>query len=145
MIRTRRVRRSAAVRTPPGSPEAVIDAYAAGWAAGTPEVAWAFYADDVVMRLPGRSALAGEHRGRSAVIEAISALLARTDGTPVTVEVIDRLASSNRVALVLREVAQRGDAVLDLRRVNVYEVIDAKIVAIDVFEAHQYEVDEFFG
>lgn len=125
-------------------PEEVIDAYAAAWAAGTPEVAWAFYADDVVMRLPGRGALAGEHRGRPAVIDAISALLARTDSTPVRVEVIDRLTSSNRVALVLREVAQRGDRVLDLRRVNLYEVVDGTIVAIDVFEADQYEVDEFF-
>jgi ketosteroid isomerase-like protein len=126
-------------------PEDVIDAYAAAWVAGTPEVAWAFYADDIVMRLPGRGTLAGEHRGRPAVIGAIAALLARTDGTPVTVEVVDRLTSSNRVALVLREVAQRGDRVLDLRRVNLYEVVDGMIVAIDVFEADQYEVDEFFA
>jgi hypothetical protein len=129
----------------PDDPGAVLDAYAAAWAAGTPEAAWAFYADDVVMRLPGRGPLAGEHRGRPAVIAAISTLLARTDGTPVTVEVLDRLTSANRVALVLREVARRGGTELDLRRVNVYEVAAGEIVAIEVFEAHQYEVDEFFG
>ena len=121
-----------------------MNAYAAAWAAGTPEVAWSFYADDVMMRLPGRGSLAGEHRGRAAVVEVITALLARTDGQPVSVEVLDQLTSANRVALVLREVVSRGDASLDLRRVNVYEVVDGKITRIDVFEANQYEVDEFF-
>lgn len=123
----------------------VVTAYAAAWAAGTPEVAWSFYADDVVMRLPGRGPLAGEHRGRVAVVEAISALLARTDGQPVTIEVVDQLTSANRVTLVLREVVSRGAILLDLRRVNLYEVLDGKISAIDVFEGDQYEVDEFFA
>jgi hypothetical protein len=49
------------------------------------------------------------------------------------------------VALVLREVVQRGDERLELRRVNLYRVIDSKIAAIDIFEANQYDVDEFFG
>lgn len=86
--------------TPFRRPQDVIDAYAAAWVAGTPEAAWDFYRDDVVMRLPGRGPLAGEHRGRSAVIVVITALLARTDGARV---------------------------------------------AIDVFEADQYAVDEFFA
>jgi ketosteroid isomerase-like protein len=97
------------------------------------------------MHLPGRSALAGEHRGKAAVVDAILALLARTDGLPVTVEVLDRLVSANTVALVLREVATRGDATLELRRVNVYRIRDGKITDIDIFEADQYEVDAFFG
>lgn len=28
---------------------------------------------------------------------------------------------------------------------NVYRVQDSKIIDIDIYEAHQYEVDEFFG
>jgi hypothetical protein len=43
----------------------VMAEYAAAWEGGDPERAWSFYADDVVMRLPGRGALAGEHRGRA--------------------------------------------------------------------------------
>lgn len=123
----------------------VVRAYAAAWAAGTPEVAWGYYADHVVMRLPGRGALAGEHRGRAAVIGAITALLARTDGHAVTVDVLDLLASDSRVAVVVREVTSRAGAIVDLRRVNLYEVVGGRITAIDVYEANQYEVDEFFG
>lgn len=122
----------------------VMQGYAAAWARGDSEAAFTFYADDVVMRLPGRGALAGVHEGKSAVIAAIQGLLARTDGIPVAVEVLDRLVSDRSVALQLREVATRGDEVLDLRRVNVYGVRDGKIVDIDIYEANQYDVDEFF-
>lgn len=123
----------------------VVTAYAAAWERGDPEGAWEFYADDVVMRLPGRGTLAGAHAGRDAVIAAIRALLARTGDASVEVEVLDRLESPDRVALVLREAVTRGDERLELRRVNVYRVRGDKIVDIDIFEADQYGVDEFFG
>ena len=123
----------------------VLAAYGAAWEAGRAEDAWTFYADDVVMHLPGRGSLAGVHRGRDAVIGAIQALLARTGDSTVEVEVLDRLVSGDRVAMVVREVVARGDARLELRRVNVYRVEADKIAEIDIFEADQYEVDEFFG
>jgi ketosteroid isomerase-like protein len=127
------------------SADEVMRAYAEAWGRGEPETAFGFYADDVVMHLPGRGGLAGSHEGKQAVIAAIRALLARTDGAAVTVEVDDRLVSADRVALVLREVVTRGDRTLGLRRVNVYRVRDGLITDIDIFEADQYEVDEFFG
>src|SRR4051794_10936446 len=80
------------------SADEVVAEYAAAWHRGAPEEAWAYYADDVVMRLPGRSALAGVHEGRAAVIAAVGALLARTDGAPPEVHVVDRLVSGERVA-----------------------------------------------
>jgi ketosteroid isomerase-like protein len=126
-------------------PDTVMREYAASWGRGDPEAAFAFYGDDIVMHLPGRGSLAGTHRGRQAVISAIKGLLARTDGLPVEVEVLDRLVSQQRVALVLREVATRGEELLELGRVNLYRVADGKIREIEIFEANQYEVDEFFG
>jgi uncharacterized protein (TIGR02246 family) len=123
----------------------VVAAYASAWNHGDTERAWSYFADDVVMRLPGRGALAGEHRGREAVLAAIRALLARTTDSYAEVHVIDRLASNDRVALVLREIATRGDKRLEHRRVSVYRVANGQIVDIDIYEANQYEVDAFFG
>lgn len=119
-------------------------AYAAAWEDGDPERAWSYYADEVVMHLPGRSSLAGDHVGRDAVIAAIQALLARTSDLTAEVEVLDQLASDDRVAMVLREAVVRGDTRLELRRVNLYRVTNGKIVDIDIYEGNQYEVDEFF-
>ncbi len=123
----------------------VMAAYAAAWESGDPERAWRFYADDVVMHLPGRGSLAGDHRGRDAVIGVIQALLARTSDGAVDVEVVDQLISGDRVAMVVREHVVRNGEHLELRRVNLYKIEDDKIVDIDIFEASQYEVDEFFG
>jgi hypothetical protein len=126
-------------------PLAVMQAYGAAWERGDPPAAWAFYADDVVMHLPGRGRLAGAHRGRTAVIAAIQQLLEQTSSGDVEVEVVDRLVSDDRVAMLVREAVQRGDERLELRRVNVYRVRGGKIASIEIFEANQYEVDEFFG
>lgn len=126
-------------------PEEVLAAYGAAWADGDPQRAWSFYADDVVMRLPGRGRLAGTQVGRDAVIATIEALLARTGDGSADVEVLDRLVSADRVALVVKEVVARGDEHLELRRVNIYRVRDDQITEIDIFEADQYDVDEFFG
>jgi ketosteroid isomerase-like protein len=126
-------------------PVEVMTEYSAAWERGDPETAWQFYADDVVMNLPGRGSLAGTHVGRASVIAAIKALLARTSDLSAEVEVIDRLTSGDRVALVLREAVSSSEAALELYRVNVYQVVDGKIARIDIYEANQYEVDEFFG
>jgi ketosteroid isomerase-like protein len=126
-------------------PDDLLGAYAAAWERGDPEQAWSFYADDVVMRLPGRGPLAGVHQGRDSVIAVIQALLARTSDAAAEVEVLDRLVSGDRVAMVLREAVVRGEERLELRRVNVYRVVGDEIAEIDIYEADQYEVDEFFG
>jgi ketosteroid isomerase-like protein len=123
----------------------VIAEYAAAWERGDPEAAWEFYADDVVMRLPGRGALAGVHAGRAAVVATIQGLLDRTSTASAEVEVLDRLVSGSRVALVLREAVIRSGQRLEFTRVNVYRVESGRIAEIDIFEANQYEVDEFFG
>ena len=123
----------------------VLAHYSAAWERGEPEAALEWYADEVVMRLPGHSREAGAHEGKSAVIAAINALLDRTAEHTAEVEVLDQLTSPSRVALLLREVVTRGDERLELRRVNVYTVRDDRIVDIDIFEANQYEVDAFFG
>ena len=124
---------------------AVLDEYAAAWGRGDPQAASTFYADDVVMHLPGHGSLAGTHRGREAVVGVIQALLDRTDGLPVEVEGVDRLTSADRVALLLREATSRGADQLEIRRVNVYRVRDDHIVEIEIFEGDQYAVDAFFG
>jgi ketosteroid isomerase-like protein len=123
----------------------VMTSYMAAWQRGDPEAAFEHYADDVVMRLPGRTALAGEHHGKAAVVAAIRALLARTDEGDVVVETIDRVTSGERVGIVLRERVRRGDEALDIRRVNLYQVRDGRIHEIDIYEGDQYAVDAFFG
>ncbi len=68
---------------------------------GDRKTAFGYYAEDVVFHVPGRSAFAGERRGRDAAIAYIRAAVARAQD--VEVELIDMLASEEHVALILRE------------------------------------------
>jgi ketosteroid isomerase-like protein len=97
--------------------------------------------EDVVMTVPGRSAYAGRYEGKEAMREYLDAALAGT--TNVEVEMVDMLAGEEHMALVLRERIERPDRVLEMSRVNVYRVRDGKIVEALIYEANQYEVDEF--
>jgi ketosteroid isomerase-like protein len=53
------------------------------WATGS-----GFFADDVTLHGPGRSSLAGEHRGREAVQGYLRAALDRAHGAQVEVELV---------------------------------------------------------
>jgi len=110
------------------------------WAA-----AYGCFAADVVAHVPGGSPLAGELRGRDAAIAYIEAARAKSRGRDVEVELIDTLASDERVLLMVRERFARDGGVAEIGRANVYTVRGDSIVEVWIFEANQYEVDELVG
>jgi len=109
------------------------------------ETGFGFFADDVVLHVPGRSSLAGEHRGRAAAEGYLQAALARSHGAQVEVELVDMLASKERVALIVRETFSRPGTAVEIRRANVYRLRGEQIAEVWIFEANQYEVDELFA
>ena len=110
------------------------------WATG-----FGFFADDIVLHVPGRSSLAGEHHGRTAAEGYLRAALARAHGAEVAVELVDMLASEERVALIVRERFSRPEGAVEIRRANVYRLLGDRIAEVWIFEANQYEVDELFA
>src|SRR6266511_3574720 len=110
---------------------------------GDRKTAFGYYAEDVVFHVPGRSAFAGERRGRDAAIAYIRAAVARAQD--VEVELIDMLASEEHVALILRERLQGATRTLDMRRANVYRIRGEQIVEVWIFEGDQYAVDDFLA
>jgi ketosteroid isomerase-like protein len=125
--------------------QVVMDRYIDAVRAGDWETAFGFFADDIVLRVPGRSSLAGERRGREAARAYIDAALAKAHGQEVEVELIDMLASDERVALIVRERFARLDGDVEIRRANVYRIAGGQIVEIWIFEADQYAADELFA
>jgi uncharacterized protein len=121
-----------------------MERYISAMRRGDRDAAFGHYADDIVGHVPGRSPLAGDLYGKPAVVGYIETAVAHApDG--VEVEVLDMLASEERVALIVRERLHDGDRVLDMCRANVYRVQGDRIVEISIFEADQYAVDEFLS
>ena len=118
----------------------VMRRYVAAMEAGDRETAFGFYAEDLVAHVPGRSAFAGELRGRDAFVAYIREVVARFER--VEVELVDVLAGDERVALLLHERLGGPDGDVEIRRANVYRVRDGQIVELWIFEHDQYAVDE---
>jgi ketosteroid isomerase-like protein len=118
-----------------------MQSYIAAARSGDFSAAYRFYSEDIVGHVPGRSAFAGELRGSQAVIGYIEHARALSRDADVELNVVDMLASDERVALIVREVFRRPTGDVEIRRSNVYRVRGGKIVEISIYEANQYEVD----
>jgi ketosteroid isomerase-like protein len=116
--------------------------YLAAAKRGDWDAAFGYFADDIVLRVPGRSAFAGDQRGSAAALGYIKSIRDRYGEGEIELELIDMLTSDERVALLVRERFHGEGAPVEIKRANVYRVQDDQIVEISIFEADQYVVDE---
>jgi ketosteroid isomerase-like protein len=119
--------------------------YVAAARRGDWETGAGFFAEDILIRIPGRSALAGEHRGRDVARRYIETARALSRGHDVELELIDTLVSDERVALLVRERFHTDTGPVDIRRCNVYRWRHGQIAEIWIFEGDQDAVDALFG
>jgi len=106
------------------------------------DTAFGFFAEDIVIHIPGRSRFAGDRQGRDAAVDYIETVRDRYRDGRIELEVIDMLASEERVALLVRERFHGDGPTVEIRRANVYRVENGQIVEVSIFEADQYLVDE---
>jgi ketosteroid isomerase-like protein len=122
----------------------VMRRYVAAVQSGDWDAAYGIFAEDLVAHVPGRSALAGELRGRAAAMGYIEAAKAKSHGADVEVELVDMLARDDRVLLLVRERFTRSGRIVDIGRANVYTVRGDEITEIWIYEDDQYAVDALF-
>jgi len=106
------------------------------------ETAFGYFAEEIVVHIPGRSAFAGDHSGKAAAVGYIQAIRDHYRGGHIELELVDMLTSDDRVALLVRERFHGDGPPVEIRRANVYRVRGDRIVEISIFEADQYAVDE---
>ena len=124
------------------TPRELMTDYLAAAKRGDWETAFGFFAEDMVIHIPGRSAFAGDRRGKDAAVDYIQTVRDRYRDGRIELELIDMLASEERVALLVRERFHGDGPPVEIRRANVYRVQGSRIVEVSIFEADQYLVDE---
>jgi ketosteroid isomerase-like protein len=87
-----------------------LDAFRAGDVATLAQT----FADDVVWRVPGRSALSNDYRGQAEVFRFFGRLMELTGGT-FRVEPVDMLANDRGGVYIDRLTARRDGRTLDVR------------------------------
>lgn len=105
----------------------------------------ASFTSDLVYRVPGTSALAGETRGKSAALDYFGRLMQLTGGTYSITGIVDWMSSTDRVALIATETASRNGRRLDWTRIVLFTFKDGLISEVSLFDDKLAELDALLG
>jgi ketosteroid isomerase-like protein len=122
------------------TPRQLITDYLAAAKRGDWNTAFDYFAENIIVHIPGRSPFAGDRRGKHAARGYIQTIRDYHNGN-IELDLIDMLTSDERVALLVRERFHGHGPPVEIRRTNVYRVQDDQIVEISIFEADQYTID----
>ncbi len=100
--------------------------------------------EDAVWHLPGRGPLAGDHRGRQAVLAAMRRFEELSGGT-IRVEVHDILGSDEHAVALLRATGSRPGKRYEALEIDVHHIRDGRITEFWSFSEDQRETDEFWS
>lgn len=125
----------------------LVAEYLDAWLRMDVEHGSSFYADDLVVHVPGRHELAGTYRGRAAFHAGyVERAFELTGGRWSVESVEDILASESRaMALVNKRFERDGEPPLETLVISVYEIDDDKIVQLWMYDQDPYAVDAFFA
>jgi len=101
-------------------------------------------ADDVVWHNPGRGPLAGDHRGRDAVLAVLAKQMELTGGT-FRVELHDVLANDEHGLVLSKATAEREGKTWADNGILVFHIKDRKASEVWLHPGDLYAADEFFA
>lgn len=118
-------------------------AYAAQ-ARGDLDTYLALLAEDFVLRIPGRSQIAGEYRGRDEMRRHFAEIAALSGGTFRTT-VHDVTASDEHVIALVEATAERDGVAVKLPRIHVWHVRDGELSELWLHPVAQQAFDIYWG
>jgi ketosteroid isomerase-like protein len=101
-------------------------------------------ADDAVQIMPGNNIIAGEHKGRDAILALYGRLFEETAGT-LNVILEGTYAAGNNVVAIYRGTATRNGRSLDQRNALVFEIQHGQAVRLTDMPDDLDAVDAFWS
>lgn len=100
--------------------------------------------EDIVVHVTGRSALAGDHRGRDAILAYNQQIFELSGGTYEN-EVHEILATDEHIVVLQRNRARRGQKTLDINEALVLHARDGRILEAWELYADLNQFDDFWS
>ncbi|MRG47908.1 nuclear transport factor 2 family protein [Chitinophaga sp. SYP-B3965] len=101
-----------------------------------PEVKW---------NAPGNNRFSGLKLSVTEVFQMVGGMFEASQNTFALAEIKSVAVNGNKVACLLRFTAARNGVTLDTDNIDVYTVVDGKIVAVDAFATDAAAEDAFWG
>jgi uncharacterized protein len=109
------------------------------------QAAGACFDQHAVWILPGRSPIAGEHRGWDAIRDDFLAKLGPLSGGTFRADLVDVAVGDRHIVAVQRATAHRGDRRLDISACQLIRTEGPKIVHVRGHYSDQYALDAFWA
>jgi ketosteroid isomerase-like protein len=108
------------------------------------EGALACFSEDAVWILPGRSMIAGEHRGRDAIGEKVLSQVGPRSGETFRAELLDVAVGEKYVVAVQHASAERNGKRLDITACQLMTIRSGRIVEVRGHYSDQSALDDFW-
>ncbi|HVV94161.1 MAG TPA: nuclear transport factor 2 family protein [Hyphomicrobiales bacterium] len=109
-----------------------------------PAAAGECFAEDAVWHVPGRSAIAGSHRGLAAIRRDFFERLVRLSGGSFRADVMDITAGEHFVVAIQHATASFAGRSLDITACQMMSLSNGKIVEVRSHYSDQYGLDSFW-
>jgi ketosteroid isomerase-like protein len=108
------------------------------------EGALACFSEDAVWILPGRSPIAGEHRGREAIGRNVLSQVGPRSSETFRADLLDVAIGEHHVVAVQHATAERNGKRLDITACQLLTIRDGQIVEVRGHYSDQYALDDFW-
>lgn len=123
----------------------VVTAYSVALSQGDMPTAFSHFSPDAKWHQPGSHQFAGTKEGLDAIGKMLSEMMAATQGTLVINPTGALMENGNLVSFATRFSGKLGDRTVDMNGVDLFEVVNGKIVQVWLFSDDQAAEDIFWG
>ena len=123
----------------------VVEAYSIALSQGDIPTAFSHFSPDAKWHQPGNHQYAGTKNGLAAIGKMLGDMMGATQGSLVVRPTGALMENGNLVSMPVHFSGKIGDRTVDMNGVDLFEVVNGKIVQVWLFSEDQAAEDVFWG
>ncbi len=123
----------------------VVEAYSIALSQGDIPTAFSHFSPDAKWHQPGNHQYAGTKNGLAAIGKMLGDMMGATQGSLVVRPTGALMENGNLVSMPVHFSGKIGDRTVDMNGVDLFEVVNGKIVQVWLFSEDQVAEDLFWG
>ena len=123
----------------------VVEAYSIALSQGDIPTAFSHFSPDAKWHQPGNHQYAGTKNGLAAIGKMLGDMMGATQGSLVVRPTGALMENGNLVSMPVHFSGKIGDRTVDMNGVDLFEVVNGKIVQVWLFSENQAAEDVFWG